>query len=105
MASTVQSRCEGLGSGFPAASTARTLNRCEPSERSGYDLPELQLSQSAESSLHSKPSSGESGEEKPKLTFGPLVLELAGPALIVVSGAIVSVSWNRSTRLLPPSTT
>ena len=33
VASTVQVRTIGLGSGFPAASTARTRKVCEPSER------------------------------------------------------------------------
>ena len=68
-------------------------------------MGEPQLSHSAVSKRHSKPgpSSGESGEEKVKLTFGPLIPE--GPESSEVVGAVTSVSWNRSTRLLPWSTT
>ena len=66
----------------------------------------MQLAQSEESEesrRHSNPSSSGSEEEKVKLTL-PLLMP-DGPESIVVSGAVVSVSWNFWIRLLPWSTT
>src|SRR5438128_2223385 len=101
--SMVQVRVAGVGSGFPAASTALTWNVWAPWERPKYVFGELQLCHSAESMRHSKPSNCDSAVEKVKLGVGSLDWP-EGPETSVVSGAVVSVSWNLWTRLLPWST-
>src|SRR5215211_7776454 len=83
--STVQVRLAGVGSTFPADSTALTSNVCVPSDSPLYSLGEGQPSKAPPSSLHSKVASS-SFEEKLKLAVVLLIVPEGPESMIVSSG-------------------
>jgi hypothetical protein len=90
VASTVQVRVTGDGSTCPVWSLARTVNVCMPSV-SVNDTGDVHAANAPLSSLHSKVT-GLSGEPNSNVTLAPVVELAAGPALIVVSGAVESTA-------------
>jgi ABC-type transport system involved in cytochrome bd biosynthesis fused ATPase/permease subunit len=81
--STVQAKDAGVGSMFPAVSTARTSKVCAPSARAAVVKGEVQAAKAAPSTRHL--SVAGSVEEKLKVPAVTLVW-LFGPVRIVVSG-------------------
>ena len=97
VASTIQVRVAGEASGLPAPSIACTVKVCWPSGTSVRVRGLVQAANAALSSLHWNvdPSS-----EEVKLKEGSLSLVVepgAGPAVIVVSGAVVSTGRTGAT--------
>src|SRR5687767_3371051 len=82
--STVQVAAAGLASVLPAASLARTRNVCSPSARPLSATGETQDANAAPSRAHSKVALGSDENSNDALV---LVVEAAGPEVIVVSGA------------------
>src|SRR5919106_2426348 len=87
-ATICQRRLAGVGSALPAASTARTENRCRPTRSRFSVRGELHGLHLRRSSLHSKRTPG-SLAVKRNLAVRRAVLRF-GPLTIVVSGGLVS---------------
>ena len=85
--STVQPRVAGDASALPARSIARTANVCGPSPRSVWSLGESHAAKAPPSSRHSKRARSSAVNEK---AAERELLVPSGPAVIVVSGAVVS---------------
>src|SRR4051794_40239866 len=85
----VQTKVAGVASTLPTASVARTANACDPSARSERTKGEMQVAYAATSSLHSNddPLSVDSKSNVGEGSFDGF----AGCAVIVVSGATVSI--------------
>jgi hypothetical protein len=86
--SIVHDSLAGLGSVFPAASVARTLNVCDPALRPLYSLGLVHDSQEPESRLHSNTELG-SLEPNAKEAVVELV-EPLGPEVIAAPGGVLS---------------
>ncbi len=93
VASTVQAWLAGVGSVFPSTSVARTWKVCSPSAKPVYSAGEVQRLKAASSRAHSYVAIS-SFDEKVNVA-DVLLARSAGPASIVVSGAVVSTvqSW------------
>src|SRR5690242_6262726 len=87
-ASTVQVRVAGVGSGFPAASMARTSKTWLPELSPDTLFGAAHGANAAPSTRLSKLASG--SLENPKVALDPAVSPSAGPESIVVSGGSVS---------------
>src|SRR3954454_19432445 len=102
LTSTVQVRVSGVGSSLLAASTALTENVCWVSASPVYDAGEVQPVNGAASSEHWNvaPCSFDVNENWAAVAaVGPL-----GPAVIVVSGALLSIVQERTAGALVPVT-
>ena len=90
VASTVHVLIAGLGSVVQALFVARTENVCEPEGKDTKSYGELHDAKLLPSSLHSNvaPAGVELNANDPDR---PLILPSAGPLVIVVSGAVVSI--------------
>ncbi len=90
---TVQLRVAGVGSTLPASSTARTANVCAPASSTSTSSGTEQLSNGPPSTEHSKSSSSAAvWSSAPVNSNSEVKLPVCapGPAVIVVSGPVVS---------------
>ena len=93
MVSTVQSRCAGVWSVLPAASTARTSKACGPCARLEWLAGDVQLANAATPSRHwnvAAPSGEANAKDAAVEDVGP-----CGPPVSEVSGATVSTVHSR----------
>ena len=91
--SIAKPRAAGAGSALPAGSTARTSNPCAPSASTGVTSPGTQPVNGAPSSRHSNRAPA-SSDANAKL-WTALRETPSGPAVMVVSGATVSIAKAR----------
>ena len=91
--STVQERSAALGSVLPASSVACTAKVCRPSARPSYRAGLSQAVNAAPSSEHARlePSSLKASSKLALASF----VRVGGPAVIDVSGAVVSILQER----------
>jgi hypothetical protein len=87
---TAKLRLAGVGSTFPAASLARTSKVCAPSASLAVVWGEEHGANEALSTRHSKLDPGSLDENSNVGVLFVVVAPAAGPAVIVVSGGVVS---------------